>query len=121
MDTITVNLGDQGIVVERGVTLRAALLHAGRSPHNDGAAVVNCRGLGTCGTCAVEIVGEVSPPTRLEEARLRFPPHQGGPGRLRLACQVKALGDLQITKRDGFWGQGEARRWGAGEDERRGS
>jgi ferredoxin len=121
MDTIALNLGDQVIRVERGVNLRAALLGAEVSPHNDGARLLNCRGLGTCGTCAVEIVGSVSPPTRLEEARLRFPPHQDGPGRLRLACQVKALGDLQITKRDGFWGQGEERRWGAGDEDRRGS
>ncbi|MEY3213360.1 MAG: hypothetical protein RIT28_3841, partial [Pseudomonadota bacterium] len=46
MDTITVNLGDRVIVVARGVNLRAALLGAGASPHNDGATIVNCRGLG---------------------------------------------------------------------------
>jgi ferredoxin len=121
MDSIKLNVGDRELVAERGVNLRAALLSGGCSPHNDGASLVNCRGLGTCGTCAVEIVGPVSPPTRLEEARLRFPPHQGGPGRLRLACQVEALGDLQITKRAGFWGQGAARVWGIEREERRGS
>lgn len=120
MDRITLKLGDVEIEAAAGVNLRDALLGAGRSPHNEGATWLNCRGLGTCGTCAVELVGEVSPPTRLEEARLRFPPHTGGPGRLRLACQVKALGDLQITKRAGFWGQGAARVWGPEvEDERR--
>lgn len=31
------------------------LLHGGVSPHNDKARAINCRGLGTCGTCAVEI------------------------------------------------------------------
>ena len=36
-----------------GELLRTALLRAGvASPHNDRARVVNCRGLGTCGTCA---------------------------------------------------------------------
>ena len=121
MDSIKLNVGDRELVAERGVNLRAALLSGGCSPHNDGASLVNCRGLGTCGTCAVEIVGPVSPPTRLEEARLRFPPHEGGPGRLRLACQVTALGDLQITKRAGFWGQGHERCWGVDPQDRRGS
>ncbi|MCK6525531.1 (2Fe-2S)-binding protein [Myxococcota bacterium] len=121
MDRVKLHVGGgQVISAPRGRILRDALLDAGVSPHN-GAKALSCRGLGTCGTCAVELVGEVSPPTRLEEARLRFPPHTGGPGRLRLACQVQALGDLQISKREGFWGQGEGRVWGPEEGDSGGS
>ena len=79
----------------RGATLRTALLRAGLSPHNDAANVINCRGLGTCGTCAVEVTPRdaASPSswTTMEAARLRFPPHASpGNRRLRLACQVRS-------------------------------
>jgi ferredoxin len=39
----------------RGSKLRTAMLLNGVSPHNGKAQLINCRGLGTCGTCAVEI------------------------------------------------------------------
>ena len=104
-------------VVYRGRTLRAAegerlrtaLLLAGESPHNGASAEVNCRGLGTCGTCAVE----VSPPhavlpeqwTAAERLRLNFPPHAPPTNhRLRLACQVRLKGEATVVKHAGFWG-----------------
>lgn len=43
------------VAVRRGATLRTALLQSGLTPHNGNAKVINCRGLGTCGTCAVEV------------------------------------------------------------------
>ena len=77
---------------ERGTTLRTALLQAGVTPHNGRAALINCRGLGTCGTCAVQVKGAVEPGqwTQQERLRLHFPPHSP-PGnlQLRLACQVR--------------------------------
>jgi hypothetical protein len=46
--------------VRRGELLRTALLRKGATPHNDWSRLICCRGLGTCGTCAVEITsGEV--------------------------------------------------------------
>ena len=95
-----------------GQRLRTALLLGGESPHNGGANAINCRGLGTCGTCAVEIVpsGAVTPRdwTDAERIRLNFPPH-GPPGnaKLRLSCQVRLGGDCEVVKRDKFWGQGD--------------
>ena len=77
---------------ERGATLRTAMLQAGVTPHNGRATLINCRGLGTCGTCAVEIRGEVEPRewTTQETLRLNFPPHSAPANqRLRLACQVR--------------------------------
>lgn len=84
--------------------LRSVLLKNDLSPYNDSTGLINCRGLGTCGTCAVQISGEVSPMTRIEKWRLTFPPHKLNTG-LRLACQCKINGDLVVTKRPGFWGQ----------------
>jgi ferredoxin len=101
-----------------GANLRQVLLAQSIPVHNDQAALINCRGLGTflrlrsgtSGTCAVEIEGQVSPPGWREQARLSLPPHHSGTTR-RLACQVKVLEDAAITKFSGFWGQGEQRRW----------
>lgn len=72
---------------------------------------ISGRGLGTCGTCAVELKsGSVHPAERntKEQLRLSFPPHSGQknqPLSLRLACQVQAHSDLEVVKRSGFWGQ----------------
>ena len=93
---IECNLGDN---------LRRVLLQNGIAPHNDNAKVINCRGIGTCGTCAIAIEGEVSEINWKEKARLGLPPHSSDSNR-RLACQIKVLGDIKVTKYDGFWGQG---------------
>lgn len=99
--------------VQKGEVLRTALLRRGASPHNGRARLINCRGLGTCGTCAVEIEaggdGAIAPYERntKERLRLNFPPH-GSPDQspnLRLACQVQVQDDISVRKRTGFWGQ----------------
>lgn len=101
---VTVRFGGTQLTCEEGEILRDVLLGAGESPHNGGANRLNCRGHGTCGTCAVEIDGEVSDPTAVERWRLDFPPHSPEAG-LRLSCQTRVEGDLVVTKHDGFWGQ----------------
>jgi ferredoxin len=88
-----------------GAALRDVLLANGDTPHSAGARLVNCRGLGSCGTCAVRVHGPASETTFMERWRLAFPPHR--PEReLRLACQLRVLGDLDVEKLEGFWGQG---------------
>lgn len=96
--------------------LRDVLMRADQeylSPHNGGAKLINCRGLGTCGTCAVEIFnGSVEPPALsvTERFRLSLPPHdltQSQKKNLRLACQVRVHNDIFVRKYDKFWGQGE--------------
>ena len=112
---------DATFTAYEGETLRTSALRRGVvSPHNGRARLVNCRGLGTCGTCAVEIAagGEVRPAARnrIEDMRLSLPPHGGGLGEggggrthsLRLACQVRVFGDITVVKRTGFWGQRDA-------------
>ncbi len=100
----TVRFRDREIECEQGAVLRDVLCEAGESPHNGLADSANCRGLGTCGTCAVEIDGPVSEPTDRERRRLAFPPHDRESG-LRLSCQTRVDGDLTVRKHDGFWGQ----------------
>lgn len=98
----------QVITCEQGTRLRDALLAAGSSPHQGRATLLNCRGLGSCGTCALKIVeGQVGPLTKMERWRLNFPPHKLERG-LRLACQVRVEHDLRVEKLAGFWGQGSA-------------
>lgn len=111
------------IPVELGENLRDALLRADRArgpskhrltPHNDGARMVNCLGLGTCGTCAVQVRGAddsaplLSAPTARERWRLTFPPHDSPPSDsakgMRLACQARVQGDVHVRKFAGFWG-----------------
>lgn len=86
-----------------GANLRREIIDQGLSPYNGKARYVNCRGLGTCGTCAVEIEGAVTPMTPVERWRLGFPPHRPG-NNLRLACQCNVQGDVVVKKNPGFWG-----------------
>lgn len=89
---VQVEFRGRQLQAQRGSTLRTALLEAGVTPHNGRATLINCRGLGTCGTCAVEVRGQVEPPqwTTQEQLRLNFPPHAPpGNQQLRLACQVR--------------------------------
>jgi len=94
---------DKKITVKKGTNLRKALLYHRLSPHNASSQYLNCKGLGSCGTCAIEISGELPPLTTLEKWRLSFPPHKKE-SPLRLACQIKVNNDLTIKKHDGFWG-----------------
>jgi ferredoxin len=100
----TVRFRGTEIDCEEGAILRDVLLDAGESPHNGRADLLNCRGHGTCGTCAVAVDGPVSEPTGRERRRLDFPPHDLDSG-LRLSCQTRVEGDVTVEKFDGFWGQ----------------
>lgn len=95
-----------------GSNLRRVLLEHGVRLHNGQSQLINCRGIGSCGTCAVAIEGPVSEPNWRDRTRRSLPPHQ--PERnLRLACQTQVLGDIQVVKYDGFWGQGKIPVWSA--------
>ncbi|ELY57467.1 ferredoxin [Natronolimnohabitans innermongolicus JCM 12255] len=100
----TIDFRGREIECDRGRILRDVLLEADESPHNGRANYLNCRGHGTCGTCAVAIEGAVSEPTAAERRRLSIPPHDPDSG-LRLSCQTRVDGDVVVRKYDGFWGQ----------------
>jgi ferredoxin len=101
----TVEFNGQSIECDEGERLRDVLLRSGETPHNGNARWLNCKGFGTCGTCAVEIVdGDVPDKNARESWRLDFPPHDSESG-LRLACQVLVTSDMKVRKYPGFWGQ----------------
>ena len=105
--------GTKTIQLQKGELLRSAMLKQDLSPHNGRSRLINCRGLGTCGTCAVEIFCDsdsgIEPRERntKENLRLNFPPHGSADQSpaLRLACQVQVFDDIVVKKRTGFWGQ----------------
>lgn len=92
------------IECELGANLRRVLMRAKLPLYHPLARVAHCRGMGTCGTCAVKLRGSASWPTKLEALRLRLPPHTSEAG-LRLACQCVVHGDLDVEKFGGIWGQ----------------
>lgn len=100
----TVRYRDREIDCAAGAVLRDVLLEAGETPHNGAAGSLNCHGFGSCGTCAVDVSGPVTERTRRERIRLCVPPHHPDSG-LRLACQTHVLGDVDVEKFPGFWGQ----------------
>jgi len=99
-----VQFQEKNISCEVGENLRKVLLKNDAELYNGKAKYINCMGIGSCGTCAVQIKGSVNAPNLKDKARRSFPPHS--PDRdLRLACQTKVLGDISVTKYDGFWAQ----------------
>jgi ferredoxin len=106
----TVSAQGKSFHCEPGANLRRELLAQGIDLYNGQARVINCRGIGTCGTCAVQVAGNVSEANWRDRSRRALPPH--APQRnLRLACQTQVWGDVQVTKFDGFWGQGRGVVW----------
>jgi ferredoxin len=93
-----------------GANLRQVLLSNGVDLYNGKAKFINCRSLGTCGTCAVKIEGKVSDANWKDKARRSLPPHSADKD-LRLACQTQVLGDIVVTKFYHFWGQGNQQLW----------
>jgi ferredoxin len=90
--------------------LRESLLDRNINLYNSGATILNCHGHGTCGTCLVQVEGNVSAPTQIEKIRMALPPNSSHPER-RLSCQVKVMGDVRVTKFDDFFGTGEHSNW----------
>ena len=110
------------IEVAEGSNLRAEAIKAGINPHQGvngiGASLnkfVNCKGFGQCGTCRVNIVKGMNNTSSMgvvENLRLRCPlPTPVTPGGLdplpcmafvgneetmRLSCQTKVFGDIEV-------------------------
>jgi ferredoxin len=84
MPTIVVR--GQTLTCEYGVNLRQVLLDHQINLYNGKSKIINCRGLGSCGTCPVAIEGEIFPPNWRDQTRRSFPPHSLDRN-LRLACE----------------------------------
>jgi ferredoxin len=95
---------------EMGANLRRVLLDHDIDLYNGNAKIINCMGIGTCGTCAVQIEGKVNAANWQDIARRSLPPHDANRN-LRLACKTQVMGDIKVTKFDRFWGQGQDIAW----------
>ena len=103
------------IEVPVGANLRKEALKAGVNPHSllngMGAeisrAILNCHGLGQCGTCRVKIVKgmeNTSPMGLIEKIRFHNPlpdplpalAYVGNEDTMRLACQTRVMGDIEV-------------------------
>lgn len=102
MSTVTVR--GRELERERGAVLRDVPLRVEESPHSGRVDALNCRGVGTCGTCVVAVSNKVSGPGSRERFRLAVPPHDADSG-LRFACQLRVEDGLFVEKYPGFWGQ----------------
>ena len=93
----TVSAQGKTFQCEPGANLRKVLLANRVDVYNGQARVINCRGIGTCGTCAVQVEGEVSEPNWKDQARRSLPPHD--PNRnLRLSCQTRSFGGCESNQ-----------------------
>ena len=54
----TIKFQGKTVTCAKGANLRQVLLENKLDLYNGNAKYINCRGIGSCGTCAVEIVGD---------------------------------------------------------------
>ncbi len=89
------------IQVPEGSNLRKEALRAGVGLYPGINKVVNCLGFGSCGTCRVLItkgMENASPMGMKERIRMRFSmAYVGNEDTMRLACQTKINGDMEVV------------------------
>lgn len=94
------------IEVERGDTLRDALLARGFPVYGVVSKHANCGGRGLCSTCTVEVEPAPEPTHWHDAAAVRF-------GYPRLSCCIEVEAPLTVTLLDKYvWGQVLPRRLG---------
>ena len=81
-----VTVQGKSFTCERDANLRKVLLKHEISLHNGKSKIINWK----------------------DRTRRTLPPHSLDQNR-RLACQTKVIGDIEVIKYDGFWGQGVKR------------
>lgn len=115
MPTVKFTKEKKSIEVADGANLRKAALKEGIQIYSGPHTVVNCRGLGQCGSCTVLVKsGQVSPKGMWEKLRAALGPllslkllSNGGEGEVRLACQTKVQGNCEVVTKPGINWHGE--------------
>jgi ferredoxin len=91
------------IQVPEGANLRTEAMRAGVGVYRGINKIFNCHGLGTCGTCRVLVTKGMENITRMgfkERVRLKFSmAYIGNEQSMRLACQTRVLGDVEVQTR----------------------
>jgi len=82
------------VEVPAGKNLKTLALELGINPHREFFRGINCGYLGLCGTCQVWVNESAPGSTSPRNLRERI---AGTRGQRRLACQVRVLGDVEIT------------------------
>ncbi|MET0594242.1 MAG: 2Fe-2S iron-sulfur cluster-binding protein [Polyangiaceae bacterium] len=82
------------VEVPQGKNLKSLALELGINPHREFFRGVNCGYLGMCGTCQVWVKEGAQGATNPLNLREKM---GGMRGLRRLACQVKIMGDVEIT------------------------
>lgn len=118
MPQVTFKNEKKTIEVPDGTNLRKAALKNGVQIYSGPHTVVNCRGLGNCGSCTVLVkTGNVSRKGLWEKIRVLLGPllslkvmSNEDKGEVRLACRTKVHGDCEIETHpavnwhgDKFW------------------
>jgi ferredoxin len=106
----------QEIEVPAGANLRQAAREAGIAIYKGLDRYLNCRGLGLCGTCRVQVtkgMENLSPKSLMEKINFNLHPLTslaviGHEEEMRLACQVQVNGDCTIETRPPLNWSGEA-------------
>jgi ferredoxin len=100
MPTITFTSEKKEIQVPAGANLRTEAMRAGVQLYPGVHKILNCHGLGQCGSCRVLITKGMENTSRkglLESARLAVSlAYIGNEKTMRLACQTKVNGDITV-------------------------
>ena len=100
MPTITFTSEKKEIQVPAGANLRTEALRAGVQLYPGVHKLLNCHGLGQCGSCRVLITKGMENTSRrglLESARMAVSlAYIGNEKTMRLACQTKVNGDITV-------------------------
>lgn len=119
MPTIKFTKENKTVEVATGTNLRRAAINAGIQLYTGPHKVVNCQGFGQCGSCRVHVTKgkeNLSPQGLFERLRLILGPltffyRLGNEDKLRLACQARVNGDVEIETTPSMNWHGE-RYWG---------
>ena len=107
---IVLNEQKKEIEVPAGTNLRQALRDAGVQVYSSIDKYLNCRGLGLCGTCAVLVKkGMENLSKKSLREKLNFTLHPktsfaviGHEDEMRLSCQCRVEGDVEVEVRPSF-------------------
>ena len=103
------------VEVPEGANLRVEAMKAAVPVYKGLSRLLNCHGLGLCGTCRVLVkqgMENLSPKTRRERFNLTMHPMTmlatiGHENEMRLSCQVRVLGDCTVETTPAFNWSGE--------------
>jgi len=120
MPKITFVREGREVEVPQGTNLRQAALAEGIELYPGIHRILNCHGLSQCGECRVYIkkgMENTTPKTFMEKLRIAVSWFRiGHENEVRLACQTKVMGDIEVYTRPEFNWFGERKKSVAARD-----